>query len=234
MPRSQPPQLDELPHDGQGKHVHMSTIPYPLPYEYGNAYYDFVYGMAHVFVVSAYSNMDPGSLQYTWLVESLASVDRERTPWLIVMLHTPVYNTFSIHQHDVQVLAAQLHLEPLFVENNVNLVVSGHVHAYMRSQPVRYGKVDKEGPVYVIVGSSGDVNAPFDQVQQEDWVSFRDEAAYGYGLLHLHNHTTAVWEWQHTGTPRRPANRVGDKRDNVTMPSQGDSDTVVLQNQYFL
>ena len=38
------------------------------------------------------------ALQYTWLEEDLATVDRSRTPWLIVLLHAPWYNSYNAHQ----------------------------------------------------------------------------------------------------------------------------------------
>ena len=94
----------------------MDQPPYPLPYEYGNAYYSFVYGAAHIFMLSSYSAMEPGSKQHTWFEKELGSVNRERTPWVIVTLHTPLYSTFSLHRKDPQIFAAIEHLEPLMVE----------------------------------------------------------------------------------------------------------------------
>ena len=232
MPRIQPPQLGQAE---PGKRYNSGALPYPLPYEYGNAYYDFQYGQAHIVVLSAYSNMNPGSMQHTWLTETLQTkVNRNVTPWLLVMLHVPLYNTFLTHQDDVQVLKASEHLEPLFVQYKVNIVVSGHVHAYMRSKPVRFGQAvdDDKGPVYLIVGSSGDAAAPFRQEEPEDFVAFRDESSFGYGLLHIYNRTTAVWEWQHTQS-HRESNRVGPYK-NQTVPIQDDADWVILDNRYFL
>lgn len=36
----------------------------------------------------------PGSAQYNWLLKDIASVDRVKTPWLIVNMHTPWYHTY--------------------------------------------------------------------------------------------------------------------------------------------
>ena len=85
MPRVQPADLGV--YDGPVGTLNMDAPPYPLPYEWGNAYYSFTYGPAKHVVISAYSSMEPGSVQYQWLVDELASVDRVTTPWLLVTIH---------------------------------------------------------------------------------------------------------------------------------------------------
>ena len=55
--------------------VTMAKVPYPLDYEFGNAYHAFVYGPTKHILLSSYSNFDPGSIQYEWLVDELESVD---------------------------------------------------------------------------------------------------------------------------------------------------------------
>ena len=102
----------------------------------GWCYYDFDYGPAKHIVISAYSDMSPGSDQYKWLEEVFATVDRSVTPWVLITMHVPMYNTFSLHHHDLQIFAAQEHLEPLFVEHHVNVVFTGHIHAYQRTANV--------------------------------------------------------------------------------------------------
>ena len=230
MPAVQPAQLGTMP---VGEKLHM-TLPYPLPYDYGNAYYTFPYGNAvQVIMISAYSNMDAGSLQHTWLTKTLQSIDRKATPWVVVVLHVPIYNTFTLHQDDPQVLAARQYLEPLFVEYHVNLVFSGHVHAYMRSHPVRHGEVHPKGPIHITVGSSGrQCSAPFANVTPEDFVAARDETSFGYGRLHIFNATTALWEWIHTGQAREE-NRVGSKQSGESVPPEADDEYILIQNQYF-
>ena len=36
-----------------------------------------------------------GSLQHAWLRRDLAAIDRAATPWVIVMMHAPWYNSNS-------------------------------------------------------------------------------------------------------------------------------------------
>ena len=61
----------------------------------GNAlyWYSFDYGSVHFAIVSTEHNISKGSLQYKWLENDLAGVDRTKTPWLLVQGHRPMYNS---------------------------------------------------------------------------------------------------------------------------------------------
>ncbi|KAJ4970478.1 hypothetical protein NE237_003577 [Protea cynaroides] len=54
-----------------------------------NLYYSFDVAGAHIVMLGSYAKYDTGSEQYKWLQADLAKVDRQRTPWLIVLLHAP-------------------------------------------------------------------------------------------------------------------------------------------------
>lgn len=232
MPRFQPPQLGT--YEGPTGPLNMDQPPFPLPYEYGNAYYSYAYGHAQVFVLSSYSAMEPGSKQHTWLEQGLKAVDRNVTPWVLIVIHTPIYSTFSLHRKDPQIFAAMEHLEPLFVKYEANFVFSGHIHAYLRTKPVRFRKLHRKGPMHITVGAGGrKCEAPFLNATAEDFVAVRDATKYGYGLLHIHNKTTATWDWIHTGhTDNRNYNQVFQSDEQL--PEGPGMDRVVLENQYFL
>jgi 3',5'-cyclic AMP phosphodiesterase CpdA len=232
MPRMHPPDLGT--YKGPPGPLNMDAPPYPLPYEWGNAYYAFTYGPARLIMISSYSSMEPNSTQYKWIVEELEKVDRTVTPWVLAVLHTPMYNTFSLHQHDLQIVAAKEHLEPLFVKHKVNMVFSGHIHAYLRTAAVRHDEVHPTGPVHITIGAGGrKCEAPFKNAEPEPWVQVRDATIYGYGMFRIHNRTTAEWDWIHTGhTDNRDFNQV--THSNQTLPQGPGVDNVMIQNQYFL
>lgn len=69
--------------------------------------------------------------QWRWLRDEFKRVDREVTPWLIVMMHVPMYNTNSAHYMEGESMRSVF--ESWFVAAKVDLVFSGHVHAYERS-----------------------------------------------------------------------------------------------------
>jgi hypothetical protein len=247
MPRVKPPQLGL--YDGPiPEKLNLDQPPYPLPYEWGNAYYSWKYAGAYFIMINAYASMEPNSTQYNWIQQELqtAAAHRETNPWLIVVIHTPIYNTFSLHLHDPQILAAKTHLEPLFVQHQVNLVFSGHIHAYLRTVHVAMGQVidlsnpnnarsSGGAPMHITVGAGGrKCEAPFRLAQPEEWVAVRDATAYGYGMLRIHNRTTAEWDWIHTGhADDRDYNQLYNSPETQLPPGPA-VDHVFLQNQYYL
>jgi predicted phosphohydrolase len=229
MPRIKAAQLGT--YDGPLGPLNMDRPPYPLDYEYGNAYYAFQYGKTHQIFINSYSAMEPGSKQYEWLVQELESVDRNETPWLLVTYHVPIYNTFEVHQRDFQLFKTREFIEPLLVKYKVNLVFNGHIHAYLRTKPVAFGNVSKTGPVHIVMGAGGRAaKADFLHDEPEEWVEIRDATIYGYGLLDICNKTHARWDWVHTG-------QEGDHnvvyKENVILPPGGVDHTYFV-NQYFL
>ncbi|XVF55690.1 hypothetical protein PTKIN_Ptkin06aG0057100 [Pterospermum kingtungense] len=46
----------------------------------------------------SYTDFDEDLVQYKWLVSDLGKVDRKKTPWIIVLLHAPWYNTNLAHK----------------------------------------------------------------------------------------------------------------------------------------
>lgn len=172
-----------------------------VPYEFGNAYYSFVFGPSKHIVLSSYSSFLPGSIQHEWLLLELEHVDRSVTPWLIIMLHCPLYSTFHDHKREIFMTEARVHLEPVFVRHRVNFVVAGHLHSYMRTVPTIDSKPDPRGPIHIIQGNGGrQANEPYiNDTVAEEWIKVRDHSMYGYGTLELFNRTHARWKWVKTG-----------------------------------
>lgn len=231
MPQVHPPQLGTF--DGPAGLLNMDAPPYPLPYEWGNAYYEFDYGPAKHIVISAYSDMAPGSQQYQWLLEILETVDRGLTPWVLVTMHVPMYNTFSLHHHDLQIIAAREHLEPLFVKHHVNVVFTGHIHAYQRTANVAMENRIEDGPIHITVGAGGrKCDAPFTNEEPEEWLEQRDASYYGYGRFQIYNATHAEWRWiPLSPSEKHEYNEV--KGEDVHLP-QLDHDMLVMKNQFYL
>ena len=103
-------------------------------------------------------------------------------------------------------------MEPLFLSAGVDLVLTGHVHAYERTHAVADGKIDeKNGIVHVTIGDGGnreEFATPW-LPDQPAWSALR-EYAYGWGTLAL-NSTHLVWEWLRNDDPwNPPGERVGD------------------------
>lgn len=54
-------------------------------------WYTYTYGMARFIVLSTEHALVEGSTQRKWLEVQLGLVDRCQTPWLVVMMHRPLY-----------------------------------------------------------------------------------------------------------------------------------------------
>ena len=229
MPRIKPAELGT--YNGPIGPLNMDRPPYPLDYEYGNAYYSFRYETTHQIFINSYSAMEPGSKQYEWLVKEFEAVNRRQTPWLIVTYHVPIYNTFEVHQKDYQLFKTREFIEPLLVKYKVNFVFNGHIHAYLRTKPVAFGEVTKTGPVHIVMGAGGRAaKAEFLHDEPEDWVVMRDATIYGYGLLEICNRTHARWDWVHAG--HESDHNVVYKEDVILPP--GGVDHTYFFNQYYL
>lgn len=194
-------------------------------YDGGNSYYAFTYGMVRFLALSPYSDTSLGSRQYRWIEDELRAVDRTVTPWVVVVHHVQFYTTFLAHNDEAQTTVMRQAVEPLFVKYGVNLVVSGHDHAYMRSRPMKYGASDptRKSPVYIIVGEGGNREhhvKDYLHPEPEEWVDRRDRTEYGFGTLEAVNSTWARWRWVRDGSS-------ADADGGVT-------EDVWLRNQHFL
>jgi hypothetical protein len=172
-------------------------------YSYGNSFYAFQHGLVMMVVLNSYTRSHADSVQYKWLEQEFQKVNRSITPWLVVSFHSPIYNTFKDHVNESEAIEMQLAMEPLFVQHNVNLVVSGHCHAYMRTKPLAFNHVNESGPVYVIVGAGGNREGHASGYQHdtpEEWIAKRDDVEFGYGRLHFANATHVQWSWVRDGT----------------------------------
>ena len=62
----------------------------------------------HVVTLNSYAALKKGSTQQQWLWQDLQSVDRTKTPWVIVMMHVPLYNSNEKHWGEQYFLLHQL------------------------------------------------------------------------------------------------------------------------------
>lgn len=123
-------------HEGAGS-VYGKYFPYPYV---SNFYWSFDYGPVHITVLDEYSDYKPGSAQYNWLVNDLASTTK---PWKIVMAHNPAWGA-GTHGNDTNV---QNVIHPLLKQYGVQLYLNGHNHNYARAE--------YEGIEYLTSGGGG-------------------------------------------------------------------------------
>jgi len=165
-------------------------------YNYGNSFYSFDSGFAHIIFLNPYTNSSPTSLQYNWLQNNLLYVNRNITPWVIVVMHCPWYSSNINHYADSQTILMRENMENLFYEYNINIVFNGHVHDYERTYPVYRNNTDIYGPVYITIGNAGNLEGLDNKYYDEPkWSAFRNGTEYGYGKLTILNDKYLYWRW---------------------------------------
>jgi hypothetical protein len=158
-------------------------------------WYGFDYGSVHFTMISTEHDLSPGSSQYKWLNAELASVDRARTPWLVVSGHRPVYNSEK-YDSDYRVSENFKTLfEPLLVKYKVSITFFGHYHSYERTCPVAFGNCTEfgSGPVHITIGSAG---ASLDTagLYGLQWSEFFDDD-WGIGSVTVANRSAMHFEY---------------------------------------
>ena len=68
-------------------------------------YYSYEVAAVHIIMLGSYADNGRDSAQFAWLQRDLASIDRGRTPWVIVGMHIPWYSSNEQHQGEVGVSA---------------------------------------------------------------------------------------------------------------------------------
>ncbi|KAK7396673.1 hypothetical protein VNO78_17830 [Psophocarpus tetragonolobus] len=171
---------------------------WPMPFQQSasnsNLYYSFQVAATHVIMLGSYTDFDTQSEQYKWLQSDLATIDRVKTPWLIVLLHAPWYNTNQAHQGEGESMRQSL--EKLLYLARVDLVFAGHVHAYERFTRIYNNKADSCGPMYVTIGDGGNregLALTFKNPRSP--LSLYREPSFGHGRLRIVNETHAYWSW---------------------------------------
>lgn len=130
------------------------SLPANGPTGFDERIYSYDYGNCHITVLDSnvfddicnISTEDLTSIK-NWLKNDLASSDAK---WKIVALHHPAYAVVS-DEIATQVMENWV---DVFEEAQVDLVLCGHQHIYMRTYPMYKGKINQNGITYVM-GNSG-------------------------------------------------------------------------------
>lgn len=129
-------------------------------------WYSFDFGPIHFLEYSTEHDFSIGSAQYRFINEDLKSVNRSKTPWIIVGGHRPIYidSIFARWPDgDLEVaFALKQALEPLFYKYKVDLTWHGHHHSYQRTCPVYREQCmgyredgTARAPVHMVIGHAG-------------------------------------------------------------------------------
>ncbi|KAH6780086.1 purple acid phosphatase 10 [Perilla frutescens var. hirtella] len=202
-------EIDFVPEIGETKPFKPYSHRYHVPYKASNSTAPFWYSIkrasAYIIVLSSYSAYGKYTPQYEWLNNELPKVNRSETPWLIVLMHSPWYNSNSYHYMEGETMRVMY--EPWFVKYKVDVVFAGHVHAYERSERVSniaYNIInglcspvsDQSAPVYITIGDGGNIEGLANNLTepQPKYSAFR-EASFGHATFSIKNRTHAYYSW---------------------------------------
>jgi acid phosphatase type 7 len=129
---------------GLGAKMYCDLFSYPMNAPVGvpkEQTYSFTYKNTLFLMIDATSPIDA---QTPWIEKELAG---SKAKWKIAMFHFAPYN------REEPYLDIQKAWVPLFDKYHVDMVFGGHLHYYMRSKPMKEGKVVssyREGTAYII------------------------------------------------------------------------------------
>lgn len=129
----------------------------------GVFWYSYDMSNVHIVTISTEHDLSKGSDQHNWLKEDLSLVNRKVTPWIILEGHRPLYESQLMPSElepygKVSLVERGLRdeFESLLYQYDVDLVLSGHYHSYLRTCKGLYQNVcDNGGPLYITVGTAG-------------------------------------------------------------------------------
>ncbi|TMW64568.1 hypothetical protein Poli38472_011448 [Pythium oligandrum] len=196
------PKLGNFGNDSHGECGVPSVKRFQMPAN-GNKlfWYSFKVGLTHHIVLSSEHDSGPHAPMHTWLKHELKhNVNRTKTPWLLVHIHRPLYCSEN-YKSDYQVShLLRKRLDSIFMKHHVDVVFSGHYHAYERTCPVYKEQCledettrEPRAPIHLMIGSGG---AELDDIDYLDaaWSRHRLQE-YGYGRFHVHNASHAKVEY---------------------------------------
>lgn len=155
-------------HEGQGL-LFGKYYPYPQ-FVSGRYYYSFDYGPVHFAIIDQYTPYTPGSTQYAWLENDLATSAK---PWKIIMDHEPGWSAYPLTGGHSNNITVQNYIQPLCLKYGVQFVFSGHNHYYSRAVV--------NNVMHITTGGGG---APLYQPSQRDYI-VRMDPSYHFCKLEI-------------------------------------------------
>ena len=146
--------------------------------------------------------------QWHWLKNDLKGVDRTKTPWVICMSHRPMYSSqVSSYQEDLRNA-----FEALFLENGVDMYLSGHIHWYERLYPLglnstidhasivgsnTYHTNPGKSMTHIVNGMAGNVesHSTLEGAPILNITAVLNQKVYGFSKLTVESATKLTWQY---------------------------------------
>ncbi|XP_072971742.1 nucleotide pyrophosphatase/phosphodiesterase-like isoform X2 [Typha angustifolia] len=172
-----------------------------------NFWYSTDFGMFRFCIADTEHDWRPGSEQYKFIENCLASVDRKQQPWLIFAAHRVLgysSNSYYALEGSFEEPMGRDSLQNLWQKYRVDIAFYGHVHNYERTCPIYQNQcMDNEkshysgtmnGTVHIVVGGGGSHLSDF-TTAVPNWSIYRD-FDYGFVKLTAFNHSSLLVEYK--------------------------------------
>ncbi|KAF4361617.1 hypothetical protein F8388_007633 [Cannabis sativa] len=143
-------------------------------------WYSTDYGMFHFCIADSEHDWREGSEQYRFIEKCLASVDRQKQPWLIFAAHRVLGYSSDYwygQEGSFEEPMGRESLQKLWQKYKVDIAFYGHVHNYERTCPIYQNQCVKtgtshysgvvNGTIHVVVGGAGSHLSEFSQKSRD-------------------------------------------------------------------
>ncbi|KAJ6312225.1 hypothetical protein OIU77_013879 [Salix suchowensis] len=170
-------------------------------------WYSTDYGMFRFCIADTEHDWREGTEQYKFIEHCLASVDRQKQPWLIFLAHRVLgYSSdlsYAIEGSFEEPMGRES-LQKLWQKYKVDIAMFGHVHNYERTCPIyqnvctskekHHYKGTLNGTIHVAAGGAGASLSPFTTLQTA-WSLYKD---YDHGFVKLtaFDHSNLLFEYK--------------------------------------
>jgi acid phosphatase type 7 len=205
---------------------------FPFPGRPGYNVLDFGEYLSLLILDTEHVNYIAGT-QTAWLNFTLAA--RRHVPHVFPVYHVPAYPSVRAFE-TLPSARVREHWVPLFERYGVEVAFESHDHAYKRTHPIRQGRIDPEGIVYVGDGAWGVETRPIGRDHPEPaWYLDRAESVRHFVLLTIDGgsrHMSAIDEFGVTfdELPTHTARSVelrAERRDLSVYPNPASKSVVV-------
>ena len=165
-------------------------------------YYSFNYQNVHFTIMTTETSLSRGSEQYNFVNNDLAAASTNSSiDWRVAIIHEPLYNSPYRDYNGVRSDLVELY-HPIFDKYKVDLVLSGDIHNYQRSYPLKFNPSNSSDPIiisteennytsmntsprgqiFVTIGTGG---APLSKSLSQQSPFIANQHTDGYGILDL-------------------------------------------------
>ena len=181
--------------EGFSARYRFSGMPYPEGSPDNVDYFSYNAGPLHVIsLASFFPDFSASSGMTLFLEADLKAVDRAVTPWIVVEIHAPWYNSNTQHTNDGKKMRTAY--EALLNQYGASIFIAGHVHAYERSCPALGGACVEDGAAarHFTCGDGGASLYTKWVSPTPAWSEFRS-AQFGHCEVTFFNSTWARLDW---------------------------------------